>query len=325
MKAESMRISIVTPLFNEEDNVEHFYNALCAVIDERDEEFEIIFVDDGSRDRTPLLLQALAAQDKRVTGLILARNFGHQLALTCGMDHATGAAVITMDGDMQHPPAMIPELLARWYEGYEVVQTVRVATENVGAFKKWTSALYYKCINSISKVHIVEGGSDFRLLDRKVLQSLLMFREHARFLRGIVSDIGYKQTYIEFTAPSRYAGESKFSLHKMLHFALDGITAYSRVPLRLAFYLGLVIGLVSLLLIGYVLLIKYYYAEAVPGWATLAVSVLMLGGIQLVFLGVIGEYIGRIFEEVKQRPLYWLRGTFRQETTTEETDRRQTV
>jgi len=307
---EELLVSIVVPLFNEEDNIEHFYTALCAVIDARPEQFELIFVDDGSRDRTPLLLKELAARDARVRSLILARNFGHQLALTCGMDYAAGDAVITMDGDMQHPPTLLPDLLAAWYDGYDVVQTVRLSTANISRFKKWTSGGYYRFINSISKVEIVEGGSDFRLLDRKVADRLQDFREHARFLRGIVSDIGYRQTRIAFRAPERFAGESKFSLRKMVRFAIDGITSYSTVPLRLALYVGIGMGLVSLLLIGYVLLVKYYFCEAVSGWATVVVAILMLGGIQLVFLGVIGEYIGRIFEEVKGRPLYWLRAIY---------------
>ncbi len=305
-----MLVSIVVPFYNEEENIRHFYDALCQVIASREEDFEFVFIDDGSRDRTPFLLQQLAREDQRVHSLILARNFGHQLALTCGMDHAQGDAVITMDGDMQHPPAMIPILLKSWHEGYEVVQTVRLSTEKVSAFKRWTSKVYYRLINSISRVHITEGGSDFRLLDRKVVDSLLMFREHARFIRGIISDIGYRQTRIEFRAPERHAGKSKFSLRKMLHFALDGITSYSTVPLRLAFYLGLMLGFGSLLVILYILIIKYYFMEAVPGWATLSISILLLGGIQLVFLGVLGEYIGRIYEEVKDRPLYWLRAEF---------------
>lgn len=307
---DELLVSIVVPLFNEEDNITHFYEALCAVIDSRPERFEIVFVDDGSWDRTPNLLQDLALRDERVRSLILARNFGHQLALTCGMDYAVGDAVITMDGDMQHPPSLLPDLLQEWYDGYDVVQTVRLSTANVSRFKKWTSRGYYRFINAISKVEIVEGGSDFRLLDRKVVDRLSHFREHARFLRGIVSDIGYRQTRISFRAPERYAGESKFSLRKMVRFAIDGVTSYSTVPLRLALYLGLCMGLVSVFLIMYVLLVKYYFREAVSGWATVVVTTLLLGGIQLVFLGVIGEYIGRIFEEVKGRPLYWLRAVY---------------
>ena len=291
-----MLISIVVPFFNEEDNILHFYDALCEVAAHRDESFEFLFVDDGSSDRTPLILTELAERDARVTAFILARNFGHQTALTCGLDHARGDAVVTMD------------------DGYEVVQTVRLSTANVGAFKKWTSKLYYRFINSISQVQITEGGSDFRLIDRKVADSLLLFREKARFIRGLVSDIGYRQTQITFRAPARYAGESKFSLRKMVRFALDGITSYSTLPLRMALYVGVLSGIGSLLLIIYVLLIKYYFLEAVPGWATLAVMMLLFGGLQLIFLGIIGEYIGRIFAEVKDRPLYWLRGTVNQKT-----------
>ena len=237
----------------------------------------------------------------------MARNFGHQVALTCGLDHAGGDAVITMDGDMQHPPEMLPRLIAKWEEGFEVVQTIRLSTEGVSWFKSFTSGMFYKLINSMSKVHIQEGGSDFRLLDKKVVESFRMFKERARFIRGMISAIGFRQTQIEFIAPKRFAGSSKFSLSKMLHFALDGITAYSKFPLRFAFYIGLILGLASVLLTVHVLYIKLFTTEAVPGWATLSASISLLGGLQLVGLGIIGEYVGRIFEEVKQRPLYLVR------------------
>lgn len=302
-----MLISIVVPVFNEQENIEVFYREVCTHMQQLPYEFELIFVDDGSRDATPAILDRLTKQDRRVRALILARNFGHQLALTCGLDHALGDAVITMDGDMQHPPQMLPLLIAKWEEGNQVVQTIRLSTEGVSWLKSLTSSLFYKLINKMSKFHIHEGGSDFRLLDKQVVASFRMFRERARFIRGMISAIGYKQVHIEFTAPPRYAGSSKFSLHKMLHFALDGITAYSKMPLRFAFYVGLLFGLLSFSLTAHVVYIKYFTAEAVPGWATISASILMLGGLQLVGLGIIGEYVGRIFEEVKQRPLYWLR------------------
>jgi glycosyltransferase involved in cell wall biosynthesis len=306
-------ISIVVPVFNEEDNIQVFYQEVCKYMEPLSYDFELLFVDDGSRDATPLILERLAQQDSRVRGLIMARNYGHQLALTCGLDHADGDCVITMDGDMQHPPEMLPLLLAKWQEGFEVVQTIRVSTEGVSWFKSFTSGLFYKLINAMSKVHIQEGGSDFRLLDKAVVQSFRRFKERARFIRGMISAIGYRQVQVEFIAPKRYAGISKFSLGKMVNFALDGITAYSKLPLRFAFYIGLLFALISFGVTLHVIYIKLFTIEAVPGWATISASILLLGGLQLLGLGIIGEYVGRIFEEVKQRPLYLLRIELKQQ------------
>lgn len=299
-------VSIVVPVFNEQENVKVFYQEVCKYMKPLDYSFELIFIDDGSTDGTAAVLDWLTQRDTRVTAVLLARNFGHQVALTCGLDYAKGDAVITMDGDMQHPPEMLPLLLRKWEEGFEVVQTIRVDTAGVSWLKKFTSGMFYRLINAMSNVHIVEGGSDFRLLDKKVVQTFQHFKEKARFIRGIIGDMGYRQAQVEFVAPARYAGKSKFSPSKMLSFALDGITAYSKMPLRLAFYLGLLFGLMSFALTADVVYTKLFTADAVPGWATIAASVLLLGGVQLVGLGIIGEYVGRIFEEVKQRPLYWV-------------------
>ncbi|MHC1746413.1 MAG: glycosyltransferase family 2 protein [Negativicutes bacterium] len=300
-------ISIVVPVFNEQDNLDVFYQEVCRHMGKLSYQFELVFVDDGSSDATPLILDRLAAKDHRVRAFILARNFGHQVALTCGLDHAGGDAVITMDGDMQHPPELLPVILEKWEEGYEVVKTVRLRTEGVSFFKKFTSNMFYKLINAMSNVHITEGGSDFRLLDKKVVLSFRRFKEKARFIRGMVDAIGYRQTTLEFTALRRYAGQSKYSVAKMLHFALDGITAYSRMPLRFAFYSGIVFSLISFGLTLHVLFIKFFTNEAVPGWATISASILFLGGLQLLGVGIVGEYVGRIFDEVKQRPLYLVR------------------
>ncbi|MBP2653812.1 MAG: hypothetical protein H6Q73_1381 [Firmicutes bacterium] len=305
-------VSIVVPVYNEQDNIEFFYREVLKYMDPLPYQLEIIFVDDGSRDATPLILDRLAREDSRVRALILARNFGHQVALSCGLDHADGNSVITMDGDMQHPPEMLPQLLAKWEEGFEVVQTIRISTEGVSWLKSFTSSLFYRLINVMSNVRVQEGGSDFRLLDKKVVESFRRFNERARFIRGLVSAIGYRQVTMEFIAPKRFAGSSKFSVKKMLHFALDGITAFSKLPLRISFYLGLVFALASFGLLVHVLYIKLLTDEAVPGWATLSASILLLGGLQLLFMGVIGEYVGRIFEEVKQRPLYLIREEFNQ-------------
>lgn len=298
------KISIVTPVFNEEENLREFYTRLTKVMSGLSYDYDIIFVDDGSRDTSAAILYDLSQNDEHVQAYLLSRNFGHQMALTCGLDHAEGDAVITMDGDLQHPPELLPELLSLWEAGYEIVQTVRKDTADASFFKKLTSSTYYKLINKMSKVHITPGGSDFRLMDRVAVDALKLYSERARFIRGIVNNLGFKLTTIEFIAPPRFAGQSKFNLHKMLHFALDGITAFSNVPLRWAFYAGLFLGFGSMLVVGHVLYIKFFTEEAVPGWATITASVLFLGGIQLVGIGILGEYIGRIFEEVKQRPLY---------------------
>lgn len=308
----SKMISIVVPVYNEELNIEKFYEEATKAVQTLDMAYEIIFVDDGSRDTTPLLLSRLTQQDAHVRALILARNFGHQLAITCGMDHAAGDAIITMDGDLQHPPAMIPDLVQKWQEGYDVVQTIRDATADAGFFKNLTSKWYYILINAMSPVHITPGGSDFRLVDKKVVETFRLFREHDRFIRGMIGDIGYRQTALDFVAPKRYAGTSKFSVRKMLNFALDGITAYSKIPLRMSFYAGIVSGLFSVVMILHALYCNLV-GEAVPGWTTTIVIACLFGGLQLIFLGIIGEYIGRIFEEVKQRPLYWLRAELGQE------------
>lgn len=300
------RVSIVVPVFNEQDNVRVFYEEVCKYMDPLAYVYELIFIDDGSKDGTTGLVNSLAQRDARVKAVVLARNFGHQVALTCGLDYAEGDAVITMDGDLQHPPELLPVLLRQWEEGFEVVQTVRLDTVGVSAAKKFSSKLFYRLINSISDTHIAAGGSDFRLLDKKAVKTFQRFKEKARFIRGIIGDLGYRQTHVEFIAPVRHAGKSKFSLRKMLAFALDGITSYSKFPLRMAFYLGLLFGVMSFALMLDVMYTKLFTEEAVPGWATVAASILLLGGIQLVGLGIIGEYIGRIFEEVKQRPLYWV-------------------
>ena len=300
-------ISIVTPVYNEEDNVIFFHDAVTRVMEETGMAYELIYVDDGSHDRTNELICGLAEKDPHVRALTFARNFGHQIAITCGMDFARGDAVITMDGDMQHPPALIPTLIGKWKEGYDIVQTVRTATEDAGPIKKITSAGYYTMINSISKTPVLPGGSDFRLMDRKALDVFLKFREHSRFIRGIVGGLGFKTASVKFEAPARHAGVSKFNMRKMLHFAVDGILTHSATPLRAAFYAGIFAGIAGIILILHVLY-AYLTGAVVPGWTTLTILVSFFGAVNLVGLGIIGEYIGRIYEESKNRPLYWLSG-----------------
>jgi glycosyltransferase involved in cell wall biosynthesis len=218
--------------------------------------------------------------------------------------HAKGDVVVTMDGDLQHPPEMLPALIAKWEEGFEIVQTIRVNTEGVSWFKRLTSNTFYKIINLISQVEIGEGMSDFRLMDQKVVASFCRFKERTRFVRGIIGLVGYKKAFLEFVAPQRWAGESKFSFRRMLHFALDGITSFSNLPLRISLYMGFLASLTSFILMLHILYIKTFTNEAVPGWATIGAGVFFLVGVQFIFFGIIGEYIARIFEEIKQRPLY---------------------
>ena len=302
-----MLLSIVVPVYNEVDNIRKFYTTVKEVLATMDYDHEIIFVDDGSSDDSAGMLRHIGQEDPKVKVLLLARNFGHQLALTCGLDYAKGDAVITMDGDMQHPPELIPELVKHWEAGADVVRTIRDSTEDASWAKSFTSKYYYKVLNRLANVPIVEGGSDFRLMNRKSLETLKHFREHGRFLRGIVGDLGFVQHEFHFVAPPRFAGTSKFSVKKMMRFALDGITAFSRVPLRLALYIGLLCGLLSLVMIGHILFVHFFSDNVISGWSSLGVAIFFLGGVQLVGIGIIGEYVGRIFEEVKQRPLYWVK------------------
>ena len=297
------RISIVVPVYNEEENIAHFARAVADVMERLPYHYELLFIDDGSSDRSREILRTLGAQDAHIGSIFLARNYGHQLALTCGIDHADGDAVITMDGDMQHPPELLPQLIARWEEGFEIVQTVRLTTEGVSFFKRATSKYYYRLLNLLTDVEIQEGGSDFRLMDRKTVLALRRYREHARFIRGMVGALGFRRTTVDFVAQARYAGISKFSLRRMISFALDGIFAYSIKPLRTALYAGIVSALLAVVLFLHVL-VETLRGETVPGWSTIVVCSLFFGGMQMMMLGVCGEYIARILQEVKNRPLY---------------------
>ena len=297
------RISIVVPVYNEEENIAHFAKSVAAVMASLPYDYELLFVDDGSSDRSREILVELGAADAHVGSIFLARNAGHQLALTCGIDHADGDAVVTMDGDMQHPPELLPMLIGKWEEGFEIVQTVRLTTDGVSLFKRLTSKYYYRLLNALSDVEIQEGGSDFRLMDRKSVLALRRYREHARFIRGIVGSMGFRKTIVEFVAHERFAGQSKFSLHKMISFALDGILAYSVQPLRAAFYVGMLSALFSVLLFLHVIF-ELLQGETVPGWSTIVVCCAFFGGMQMMMLGICGEYIARILQEVKNRPLY---------------------
>lgn len=302
--AEAELISIVVPMYNEEGNVRPLYEAIVREFDELWCTFELIFVDDGSRDASVATVKTLHDEDSRVKLICLSRNFGHQVALTAGLESARGAAVVMMDGDLQHPPALIPDMIARWKEGYDIVYTVREETEGAGFLKRFTAAGFYGLINRLVDTHIVPNAADFRLMDRKALNCLNSLRERNRFIRGLVSWIGFKQYAMPYSAAKRHSGVTKYSFTKMFAFAIDGIASFSTLPLRFSAAIGLVAAISGLPYAIWAIYLKLFTDDSVSGWASMVVAVLFLGGVQLMTLGVIGEYIGRIYEEVKGRPLY---------------------
>lgn len=297
-------ISVVIPAFNEETNIKILAEKVVEQLKAFKDDYEIIFVDDGSSDGTTDKVKELREQDSHIKLIALSRNFGHQKALKAGIDYATGDCVICMDADMQHPPEFIPQLIEKWREGYEVVYTIRKETKGAGIFKKITSKFFYWLINKLTEVDIKEGAADFRLMDKKVVDELKRINENFLFIRGLVSWIGFKQIGIDYIAAPRYSGVSKYSVRKMLKFAWDGITSFSILPLHFAVNAGAIISALSFLYAVYVLAIKLFTDKAVPGWTSLLISVLFLGGIQLLCIGIVGEYLGKMFVESKRRQVY---------------------
>ncbi len=305
MADETQFLCVVTPCYNEEEVVEKFYEAIKPVLKSLPGlNHRIIFVDDGSRDRTLEKLNALGARDPAVHVYALSRNFGHQIALTAGLDAARGDAIIMMDSDLQHPPGLIPEMIRLWREGHDVVSAVRQATEKSGLLKGFTSAVFYSLINFLSDTDIVRGAADFCLLSRQAHRALRRLPERHRFLRGMVSWVGFKRAFVFFEAPDRAAGRSKYTLIKMLQLAFNATFSFSVTPIRLATQLGLFTILLSLLYLIFIVTCYFRGWNLAPGWASIIFLVTFLGGVQLAFVGILGEYIARIFEEVKRRPLY---------------------
>jgi dolichol-phosphate mannosyltransferase len=300
-----MLLSIVVPCYNEEQVIVETNRQLVATLAAlAGLDFEIVYVDDGSSDATADLLRAIQDTDSHARVVRLSRNFGHQLAVSAGLEHASGDGVVIIDADLQDPPEVIPEMVARWRDGYDVVYGMRTDRAGETAFKLWTAKLFYRFINRLSKVQLPLDVGDFRLLDRRVVDVLLAMPERDRFLRGMVSWIGFRQIAVMYSRAERRAGESKYPLFKMLQFAADGVISFSLTPLRLALWVGfLSIGL-AFAGILYALIIRLYTNDWVRGWTSIFTAVLFIGGAQLVTLGIIGEYIGRIYAEVKRRPLY---------------------
>jgi dolichol-phosphate mannosyltransferase len=297
-------VSVVVPVYNESGNIRPLFQAVARQFEALGTPFEILFVDDGSRDDSLDILHALTQEDPRVRIVALSRNFGHQSAVTAGMDHARGCAVVVMDADLQHPPELIPQMIAAWRAGAQVVFTIREDDKDLGLFKRSTSSLFYKIINAISDVPIVEGAADFRLMDRTVVEALRAMPERSRFLRGMVSWLGFRQVGLPYRPHARLSGTSKYSLRKMVSLAMNGITSFSCVPLRWAMYAGLFSALSGIPYALWTIYARLFTDVAVPGWASMMIAILFLGGVQLMSLGVIGEYLGRVYTEVKGRPLY---------------------
>jgi len=306
---QNLKYSIVIPVFNEEENLPEIYRRLVAVMDRLDGSFEIVFVNDGSRDRSLEVMLGLHEKDSRVKILDFSRNFGHQIAITAGLDYADGEAVIIMDADLQDPPEVIPKLVDAWKSGSGVIYAVRIRRGGEGFVKLWTAAGFYRLLRMLSDIEIPMDAGDFRLLDKKVVEALRDVRERHRFVRGLISWVGFKQTSVPFEREERLTGETKYSLWKMTKFAIDGITSFSHVPLRLMTFLGFFCCVLSFGVGCWALYVKIFTNSAVQGWTSLIGIILFLGGAQLLAIGIIGEYLARVFDEVKNRPLYILRKT----------------
>jgi polyisoprenyl-phosphate glycosyltransferase len=304
MTAARPRYSVVIPVHDEAEILPQLYERLSTVLDGLEGDWELILVDDGSRDGSYALMVELHGRDPRVRGLRFSRNFGHQVALTAGLDRALGEAVITMDGDLQHPPETIPELVARWQEGNEIVYGVMSARVGESWFKRTTSTAFYRLLRRLTDVEMPAAAGDFRLVDRKALDAFRALRESNRYVRGMFSWIGFSQAGVPYVCAERPGGRSKYTARRMLKLASDAIVGFSTLPLRLALNVGFVVSILSIVFGLSALATKLAGGFAVPGWASIMILVGLVGGIQLIVIGVIGEYIGRIYDEVKQRPLY---------------------
>ena len=299
-------LSVVVPMLNEADNVQPLWERLRPVLERNGGAFEVIFVDDGSSDATFARIRGLHECDPRVRGLSLSSNFGHQVALLAGLRKARGRFVVTMDGDLQHPPELIPTLLEKQREGYDIVNTRRIDASDSGPFKRGTSRLFYRIMNQLSDVPIEPGAADFRLMTRATVDAFLAIPERDRFTRGLVRWMGFRQALVDYRAEPRSFGRSKYTLGRMVRFGLDGITSFSSRPLRLSFYAGTLLAAGGLLY-GIYAVVSFVRGGTIQGWTSILLTLLIIGGAILITLGIIGEYIARIFNEVKGRPLYFVR------------------
>ncbi len=303
----TITFSIIAPIYNEKDNIHELHRRVSEVMKSMGQPWELILVDDGSTDGSTELIRELAKRDEHVRPVIFARNFGHQIAITAGWDYARGDAVIVIDADLQDPPELIPEMVKKWREGYEVVYAVRAEREGESWFKLWTASLFYRLIARITDVKIPLDTGDFRLMDRKVVNVLKSMRERHRFPRGMSAWVGFRQIGVEYKRAARAAGETKYPFRKMFRLALNAITSFSYFPLQVATYFGFLSAAIAILAIPVVVYLRMTGSQAFFGQATTLIAVLFLGGVQLISLGILGEYIGRLYDEAKGRPLYIVR------------------
>jgi glycosyltransferase involved in cell wall biosynthesis len=299
-------VSIIVPVFNESSNIMEFYFRVTRVMNQTGYGYEVVFVNDGSKDDTLNIIQGLSEKDHHIKIIDLSRNYGKEIALTAGLDNCRGDAVIPIDADLQDPPEVIVELLAKWEEGYEVVFATRTERDGESSMKKVTAHLFYRFIKKLTPIPIPQDTGDFRLMSRKVVNALKELREQHRFMKGLFSWVGFRQTSISYRREPRFAGKSKFNYWKLWNFAIEGITSFSFRPLQVATYLGFSISLFAIAFAFYLLITTLLNGNPVPGYPSLMVAVLFLGGVQLTTMGIIGEYIGRIYNESKRRPLYFV-------------------
>ena len=303
------RVSLVVPVFNEEAALRELHRRLTLVLGGLGPSYEILLIDDGSTDASFPTMLELRKSDDHVRCIRLLRNFGHQAAIAAGLDFCDGHCTITLDADLQHPPELIPQLLARWQEGFEVVTTRREDGPEIGAIKRWTSRAFYRVLSVVGDVALDPGSADFRLLDARVVEALRGLRQRGRFLRGLVAWLGFRETCVTYRAAPRFAGSSKYSLRLMLRLAIDGMMSFSSAPLHLSTYLGFAVSLLSFAYAAYAIYAHLFTNRTVEGWTSVMVAVLFLAGVQLVTLGIIGAYLARVFQELKGRPLYLVRET----------------
>lgn len=299
-----MKISAIIPSYNEQENVGLMYERMSKVLSKISDDYEIIYVNDCSRDETLLRIKALAEKDNHVKYVSFSRNFGHQIAVSAGLDVCQGDAVVIIDGDLQDPPELIEQMYERYKEGYKVVYARRTSRDGETWFKKFTAKMFYRILASMTSIDIPVDVGDFRLIDKVIVQHLRNMPEKSKYIRGQISWIGYKQTFVDYHRDARIYGRTNYPLKKMLRFALDGITAFSDKPLKIASGLGIFSAIVSLLALVYALVSHFCFNNTITGWTSLILSVLFIGGVQLITIGIIGEYIARINNDVRNRPLY---------------------